>query len=297
MYSLNDYGAMNADSGRFEAYAKAIAATVRPGDVVAEIGCGPGVFSLLACQAGARRVFAIEIDDCIQVARQLAAANGFAERIEFFQGDSRKIELPERANVVLSDIRGTLPLSGHAIASLDDARRRFLAPGGVMIPQCDTLKAAIAEAGEFHSRLTAPWKRLVPGLDLSCSLPMVLNQKYGPSLKKEQLLTDPQTWAVLDYTAGAGKGACATLDFCALRSGTAHGVVLWFDAKLVGEFGYSSGPEGTSTIYGQVFLPWLEPVRLSEGEHVCVALDASLVGGEYVWRWDTKKRNAGCCRR
>ena len=56
MYSLRDYGAMIADAGRSNAYAKAIARAVRPGDTVADIGCGPGVFSLLACRAGARRV-------------------------------------------------------------------------------------------------------------------------------------------------------------------------------------------------------------------------------------------------
>ncbi|MGB7728916.1 MAG: methyltransferase domain-containing protein, partial [Candidatus Acidiferrum sp.] len=83
---------MIADAGRFNAYANAIARAVRPGDTVAEIGCGPGVFSLLACRAGARRVFAIESESCIQFARELAAANGFTDRIEFFQSDSRKTE-------------------------------------------------------------------------------------------------------------------------------------------------------------------------------------------------------------
>src|SRR6266849_6424007 len=112
MYSLRDFGAMIADAGRFGAYAKAIAAAVRPGDTVAEIGCGPGVFSLLACRAGALRVFAIESDDSIHSARQLAASNGFTDRIEFFQGDSRKTELPERVNVIVSDIRGALPFRG-----------------------------------------------------------------------------------------------------------------------------------------------------------------------------------------
>src|SRR5438445_4231285 len=127
MYSLRDFGAMIADAGRFGAYAEAIARAVHPGDTVAEIGCGPGVFSLLACQAGARRVFAIESEDSIQFARQLAAANGFADRIEFYQSESRKTELPERMNVIVSDIRGVLPLYDHAITSMEDARERMLA--------------------------------------------------------------------------------------------------------------------------------------------------------------------------
>jgi len=84
MYSLRNFGDMIGDSARFNAYAKAISRSVRPGDVVAEIGCGPGVFSLLACRAGANRVYAIETEDIIDVARQIAVANGFEDRIQFF---------------------------------------------------------------------------------------------------------------------------------------------------------------------------------------------------------------------
>src|SRR2546422_8408361 len=203
MYSLHDYGEMIADPGRFDAYAKAIACAVHPGDAVAEIGCGPGVFSLLACRAGARRVFAIESEDSIEFARQLAAANGFTDRIEFFQSDSRKAELPERANVIVSDIRGVLPLHDHAIPSLEDARQRLLATGGIMIPRRDILKAAVIEAEEYYSRLTSPWRKSVPGVDLSPSLLPSLNQCYSSSFKNDQLLTEAQDWGLLAYTAGA----------------------------------------------------------------------------------------------
>src|SRR5271165_7114474 len=188
MYSLREFGAMIADAGRFGAYAKAIARAVRPGDTVVEIGCGPAVFSLLACQAGARRVFAIETEECIHFARELAAANGFADRIEFFQCDSRKVDLPERANVIISDIRGALPLHDNSVRSLEDARERFLAPGGIMIPQRDMLKAAVIDAHDFYARLVSPWQNSVPEIDLSQALLPVLNQFYGTVFKLEQLL-------------------------------------------------------------------------------------------------------------
>jgi hypothetical protein len=83
MYSLRNFGDMIGDSARFNAYTKAISRSVRPGDVVAEIGCGPAIFSLLACRAGAKRVYAIETEDVIDVARQIAGANGFADRVHF----------------------------------------------------------------------------------------------------------------------------------------------------------------------------------------------------------------------
>jgi protein arginine N-methyltransferase 1 len=274
MYSLHDFGAMIADAGRFGAYAKAIASAVRPGDTVAEIGCGPAVFSLLACRAGARRVFAIESEDSIHFARQLAAANGFTDRIEFFQSDSRKTELPERVNVIVSDIRGVLPLYDHVIPSMEDARQRLLVTGGIMIPQRDTLKAAVIEADEFYSRLTSPWRKSVPGVDLSPSVLLILNQSYSSSFKNDQLLTQAQTWGLLDYTVGAATRVTAELDFHAAREGTAHGVCLWFETKLFEKIGYSSGPGDAGTIYGQLFLPWLEPVAVEKGQKIQIGLHA-----------------------
>ena len=287
MYSLRDFGAMIADVGRFGAYAKAIAAAVRPGDTVAEIGCGPGVFSLLACRAGARRVFAIESDDSIQFARQLAVANGFEDRIEFFQSDSRKTELPERVNVIVSDIRGVLPLYDHVIPSLEDARQRLLAARGIMIPQRDTLKAAVIEADEYYSRLISPWQKSVPEVDLSSSLLPILNQSYSSSFKKDQLLTQAQDWGLLDYTVGAPTRVAAELDFHAARDGTAHGLCLWFETTLFEEIGYSSEPDATATIYGQLFLPWLEPLAVEKGQKIRVGLHADLIGQDYIWRWET----------
>jgi hypothetical protein len=37
-----------------------------------------------------------------------------------------------------------------------------------------------------------------------------------------------------------------------------------------------------------MFLPWTEPVSLSEGQQVSVDLAASLVENDYVWRWTTR---------
>ena len=297
MYSLRDYGDMIADRERFDAYSKAISKAVRPGDAVLEIGCGPGAFALLACQAGARRVYAIDSEEIVHFARELAAANGFADRMQFIESDSRKTDLPERVNVILSDIRGSLPLFGHAIATIEDARQRFLAPGGRLIPQLDTLKVAVIQATDFYSKLVSPWLHAASDLNLSPSLPLLLNGSYSGHFNNDQLISEPQTWNVLDYSASPKSCAAADLVFSVTRTGTAHGLCLWFETELVDGIGFSSGPGLQKTIYGQVFLPWLEAVPLQQEQKIFVSLQANLVGEEYIWRWETKicgdTKNAG----
>ncbi len=102
MYSLSGYGEMIVDSVRIAAYVQALRQSVRPGAVVMDIGTGPGIMAVLACQLGASRVYAIEPDEIIQVARTIAAANGCADKIEFIEDLSNKATLPLRADVIVS---------------------------------------------------------------------------------------------------------------------------------------------------------------------------------------------------
>src|SRR5258707_15143145 len=60
-YSLEQFGRMIEDKIRTDACCAAIARSVRPNHAVVDLGCGPGVFGLLACKAGARRVYAFDM--------------------------------------------------------------------------------------------------------------------------------------------------------------------------------------------------------------------------------------------
>ena len=287
MYLLDEFGDMIADQARFSAYAEAIRRAVRPGDIVVDVGCGPGIFAMLACRAGAKKVYAIDSGDVLPFARQLAAANGFTDRIVFLHGDSRQIRLPERAQVVVSDIRGALPMFAEALPSIADARDRFLAEGGLLIPQRDTMHAAILETPDYYQRRTSPWKN-AGGLDLSPAIPLVLNGVYKVRSQREQLLTDPQVFCTLDYTGRFPSRASAELCFRVARSGIGHGITAWFETQLFEDIRFSTAPGSLGTVYGQGFLPWLEPVPLQAGQQIEVSLHADPVGGDYIWRWDTK---------
>jgi type I protein arginine methyltransferase len=77
MYTISQFGNMYVNKARMDAYAAALRDAVTPNSVVLDIGAGTGIFALLACRYGARRVYAIEPDDAINLAREVAAANGY----------------------------------------------------------------------------------------------------------------------------------------------------------------------------------------------------------------------------
>jgi protein arginine N-methyltransferase 1 len=288
-YSLSGYGEMIADQVRMEAYSKALRHTVKPDTVVLDIGTGTGIFALLACRYGARKVYAIEPSDCIQVAREMASTNGYDDRIVFMQDISTRVTLPEPAHVIISDLRGVLPVFQHHFASIADARRRFLAPGGAMIPRQDTLWAALASAPELYKKIVDPYDNGFCGFNMQAATRYLTNSWSKTSkFTSEQLLAEPKHWATLDYTTLEYSDVSGELAWTAEKAGTVHGLCVWFDAILTDGIQFSNAPEKPKTIYGQAFFPWPTPLDLAVGDKITIALKANRVGDDYIWRWDTR---------
>jgi protein arginine N-methyltransferase 1 len=288
MYSLSGYGHMIADRLRIEAFSQALRKTIRPGAVVMDIGTGPGIMAVLACQLGASRVYAIEPCEVIQIAREISAANQCADKIEFFEDLSTKVTIPVQADVIVSDMRGVLPLFEHHISSIADARRRFLAPGGTLIARKDRIWAAVVDAPEAYGKIVDVWERNDLGQDLGLARRKVLNEFRKARVKPEHLLSAPQLWVTLDYATIENPDVRGTLEWKAERNGTGHGIVVWFDMELADGVAFSSGPETPETVYESAFFPWLESVPLAAGQNVCVELEAKLMEKDYFWRWTTQ---------
>src|SRR4029453_16429811 len=166
-YSILSYGHMINCEPRMSAYAEALRRAVKPGCTVIDIGAGPGIFSILACKYGAGRVIAIDPDDSIELLPEIADANGCAERITFFKGLSTHYKPLAKADVIVSDIRGILPLFEGHIAAIADARERLLAPGGTLIPRRDVLRLALARTGKDCRPYEEPWTSNRFPVDLS----------------------------------------------------------------------------------------------------------------------------------
>jgi len=186
--AVNDFHfAMLNDKPRNEFYRRALAEQVKEGDIVVEIGTGSGLLAMLAAKAGAKKVYAIEANrHMAQSARHLIAINGLSDKIEVINDLSTNVvlgrQLPERADVLVSEILGTLLLGESALEYVADARKRLLKPGGRIIPAGGAQFVSLVSSDDIKSITSVEsWEDLdLRGFNaLQDTVSVVFTKQYG----------------------------------------------------------------------------------------------------------------------
>ncbi|MDX2316382.1 MAG: 50S ribosomal protein L11 methyltransferase, partial [Gammaproteobacteria bacterium] len=194
--SFNDYYEMMIDTVRNSAYARAIRQVVRPGDVVIDLGAGPGLLSCLAAQAGAKKVYAVEQSDSAWLGRAVVEANGLDDIVEFVQMSSFDFELEEKADVIVSETLGSFAVDENTLRFTIDARDRLLAEGGTLLPRRVKMLVTPVFAPE-RCEMTKFW-RDVEGIDFRVAVAKSEARMSLASIARSQLLAEPQVYADID---------------------------------------------------------------------------------------------------
>jgi protein arginine N-methyltransferase 1 len=124
----------------------------------------------------------------------------------------------------------------------------------------------------------------------------VANSWWKQQVKKDQLLTEPLLVATLDYRTVEQTDVQGSGSFRVSRSGTAHGVSVWFDSELSEGAAFSNAPGQPELIYGNAFFPLERPMEIAPADTVDLTYGASLTGRDYVWRWNTRIARDGALR-
>ncbi len=281
--TLDYHQSMLTDSVRVAAYRDAIHQTVRPGDVVLDLGTGTGVLAGFACQAGAARVYAIESGPILEVARRNAAQNGLQDRILFREGLSTEVELPEPVDVLITETIGSFGLDEGLLGYAMDARRRLLRPDARILPVALSLHAVPVEVPNLYASIEQ-WDSPVAGLDCSLGRTFAVNNPHWVTLGTDAFLSEPQRLCRLALARIDTDRLDSRVRFTATRPGTLHGVGGWFSAELSPGVGLTNAPPLRTPNWRHAFLPIARPCALDAGDRI--DLRVQVRGNGAFWRWE-----------
>lgn len=270
-----------ADEMRTNAFREAIVRTVRPGDVVIDLGCGSGILSFFACQAGASRVYAIDSTRAADVASHLARHLGFADRITVINKESRDVELPERAGVLLTETLGVLGFDEGIAGIVRDARARLLTADARIVPGRVGVSLVPVETEYEYERLISFWSEPRYGLDLSPLRVFASNAISFAHIRSNAYLAEPAQLLTMDLITSDRTDATGRVSFVAERAGLLHGFCGFFTTTLTGGIELTNR-KARSTSWSQALLPLEVPVTLKPGSRVDVELQ---MDDGKAWRW------------
>ena len=281
---LDYHRSLIGDRARVDAFRAAIFASVRPGDVVLDIGTGSGLLSLFACQAGAAHVYAVEQGVVADLAEVLFRDNDASDRISLIRAKSNAIALPECVDVVVSETLWNLGLGEGIVATLSDAAKRFLKPGGRIIPSEFQLHVAPVMAPDVYGRIS-DWDGAPYGMDLSSARRMAVNNLYRAVLGTDGLLSAPSCVGRVEL-GGALTPLMGEAEFRVDRDGVMHGLGGWFRAQLAPSISLTNEPPNPSPSWKQAFMPIEEPLRVKPGDTLRV--EVQCLADESAWRWTVR---------
>eukprot|EP00933_Yihiella_yeosuensis_P050165 TRINITY_DN47929_c0_g1_i1.p1 TRINITY_DN47929_c0_g1~~TRINITY_DN47929_c0_g1_i1.p1 ORF type:complete len:753 (+),score=146.16 TRINITY_DN47929_c0_g1_i1:96-2354(+) len=273
LFEYDDHYVMLNDFGRNEFYQRALNIAVPEcgkSCTVLDVGTGSGLLSMMAAQAGADQVFAIEANpDLAELAVKTIAANQGTypnTNVTVAANLSSQVDLSwlphsQRADLLVTETFGTMLLGEGCMNFVPDARDRLLKEGGTIIPAGGCQHVTLVEVSELAAATSpADWN----GLNLS-NLEMLSDRLYhkatvGASKPQYKRLSDRICVLEIDLYKDTAESVPKnrTFHIQAKSSGRIHAAMfdwdIWSDLKRTEVL---STAQGSRNFAGDVAWGWL----------------------------------------
>ncbi|KAL8485005.1 hypothetical protein ACS0TY_027345 [Phlomoides rotata] len=250
--------------------------------VVVDVGAGSGILSLFAAQAGARHVYAVEASEMADYARKLISGNPLlSERITVIKGKVEEVELPEKADILISEPMGTLLINERMLESYIIARDRFLVKDGKMFPTTGRIHMApfsdeylyieIANKALFWQQQNYYGVNLTPlfGTAFQGYFSQPVVDAFDPRLLVAPAISHP-----IDFTSAKEEELYEIdipLRFVSSIGTRVHGLACWFDVLFNGstvQRWLTTAPGAPTTHWYQLRCVLAQPIYVMPGQEI-----------------------------
>ena len=264
---------MMNDDPRNQAYKEALVKTINEDTRVLEIGSGSGLLAMLAAQSGTnKKVTTCEMTPVIaSVAKEIIELNGFGKSVEVLAKASKDIsigeDLTDKADLIVSEVISNEFLGEGVLDTVEDAKKRLLAPDGRMIPESGCIMINLV-GGE------AIGKKLYIGDVLG------FNLEPFNKIKPRKISIDQQMNSVELFTNDAVAfqfnfqekdqfpREVKTLELKLQKTGKCFGIIQWVLLRLVDEIVFENHPvkQVAESAWHPMFYPFYKPLNLTKNQ-------------------------------
>lgn len=254
-----------SDRKRTITFKDAIYHAVHERDVVLEIGTGTGILSLFAIDAGARKVYAVEVEKELEEPLR----NTFKGRnIELIIGDGRTVTPPEKVDVIICEMVST-GLLNELQRSVMDHALDYLNPGGRVIPSKMFCFAELVEGNNIFYGYKMPIIQYEYPMEGTKWL-----ERIG-YFKKSKALSDTVQYSTHDFTQKEPKQEISkTIEFKIQKNGIVNGI------RLTNRTLFPNGQILDATIsYCMPMILPTDDIKVKNGDRLSLDLNYSLSKG------------------
>ncbi|XP_058513290.1 histone-arginine methyltransferase CARM1-like [Ochotona princeps] len=246
--------------------------------VVLDVGCGSGILSFFAAQAGAKRVYAVEASSIAQHAQLLVRNNQLSHKIIVLSGKIEEISLPEEVDVIISEPMGYMLFNERMLESYLHSKKWLKANGKMFPTFADIHLAPFSDEqlyAEHYSRANFWYQKCFYGINLSSLQGAAVDEYFRQPIidtfdvKILMASTVKYTVNFLNAKEEDLHRIEIPFKFQILQCGLIHGLAFWFDAAFIGSqmtVWLSTAPTEPLTHWHQVRCLLQTPLFAKEGE-------------------------------
>ena len=312
-WDIDFHTLMLNDHIRMVAYENAIKEIIKPGMTVLDIGTGTGILAKWALDAGAKRVYGVDVNkNMVPLALRRIKEAGYSNKFEIFNDFSYNVKLPEKVDVIISEILGNIVDNEDMVPILEDAKKRFLKEGGIMLPK--RVGAYLVPVGSEKTYLQVK-NKICKGVNKKYNLNKLLsrlgiknqfNLYYDVIIPKSKYLSNPQLAHKEFKFDGDDKSEYQIKKtFVIKKKGLFTGFKGYFIAKLSNNVildisGDDIKNRKTADCWKHCYLPIENPVKVKTGDRIELTYSRfypknrdSLFKQCYSWNGHVKRNGKG----